>query len=198
METPAGSTPSPSSTGFAGLLASLTSTAGSADREPAWSDGDLGEDVVTLSHERALRNHGGYTPGEGFDGRDPPADDGDKAPPAAQMEDNAVPRVSAAPDSPVSPELRTASVTIRLSNSESAQLRQRAAEAGMTVSAYLRSCVLEADALRALVKEALAELKTAAGPEGATPPVRRRWRWWFGRREKRREAVQTPAGIGPS
>ena len=42
-------------------------------------------------------------------------------------------------------ELRTASVTIRLSTAECARLHQRAAEAGLTVSAYLRSCMLEAE-----------------------------------------------------
>jgi hypothetical protein len=56
-------------------------------------------------------------------------------------------------------ERRAASVTIRLSIAECARLRQRAAEAGLTVSAYLRSCVLEADALRAQVKQALAEMR---------------------------------------
>ena len=61
-------------------------------------------------------------------------------------------------------DLRTASVTIRLSKAECARLHQRAAEAGLTVSAYLRSCALEAEALRAQVKLALAELK--AGTEG--------------------------------
>jgi len=37
---------------------------------------------------------------------------------------------------------------------------QAGREAGLTVSAYLRSCTFEAEALRAQVKEALAELRT--------------------------------------
>jgi hypothetical protein len=61
-------------------------------------------------------------------------------------------------------DLRSASVTIRLSRTECARLHQRAAEAGLTVSAYLRSCAVEAEALRAQVKQALAEMK--AGNEG--------------------------------
>jgi hypothetical protein len=61
-------------------------------------------------------------------------------------------------------DLRSASVTIRLSRSECARLHQRATEAGLTVSAYLRSCAVEAEALRAQVKQALAELKTGSKP----------------------------------
>lgn len=65
--------------------------------------------------------------------------------------------------------LKSASVTIRLSEVESAQLRQRAAEAGLTVSAYLRSCTFEAESLRAQVKEALAQLRPApSSPDGAS------------------------------
>ena len=53
-----------------------------------------------------------------------------------------------------------------MSEVESAQLRQRAAEAGLTISAYLRSCTFEAESLRAQVKETLAQLRA--------PSVRRR------------------------
>jgi len=56
---------------------------------------------------------------------------------------------------------KSASITIRLSNPECAQIHQRAAAAGPTVSAYLRSCILEAESLRAQVKEALAQLCSA-------------------------------------
>jgi hypothetical protein len=70
-----------------------------------------------------------------------------------------------------------------MSKAECARLHRRAAEAGLTVSAYLRSCVLEADALRAQVKQALAELKAGSNgtvvskgtshPSGkAAPPTR--------------------------
>jgi hypothetical protein len=54
---------------------------------------------------------------------------------------------------------RSASVTLRLSAAECAQLKQRAAEAGLTLSAYVRSCTFEAEALRAQVKQALKELR---------------------------------------
>jgi hypothetical protein len=66
--------------------------------------------------------------------------------------------------------LKRASITIRLSRSESAQLHQRAAEAGLTVSAYLRSCTFEVESLRAQVKETLAQLRSAtANPPPAQP-----------------------------
>ena len=58
-------------------------------------------------------------------------------------------------------DLKCASITIRLSEAECAQLRQRAAEAGLTISAYLRSCTFEAESLRALVRDTMAQLRTA-------------------------------------
>jgi predicted DNA binding CopG/RHH family protein len=57
--------------------------------------------------------------------------------------------------------LKEASVTIRMSKAECAQLHRRAAEAGLTVSAYLRSCTFEAESLREMVKETLAQLRSA-------------------------------------
>jgi predicted DNA binding CopG/RHH family protein len=86
--------------------------------------------------------------------------------------------------------LKSASITIRLSEAESAQLRKRAAEAGLTISAYLRSCTFEAESLRALVKDTLAQLRSdPSKAEGsasnrtaandASRPIRRSWlqRW---------------------
>jgi hypothetical protein len=58
-------------------------------------------------------------------------------------------------------DLKCASITIRLSEAECAQLRQRAAEAGLTISAYLRSCTFEAESLRALVRDTMAQLRQA-------------------------------------
>ena len=84
--------------------------------------------------------------------------------------------------------LKCASITIRLSTAESAQLRNRAAEAGLTVSAYLRSCTFEAESLRALVKDTLAQLRSDSSEsgrsrtkQGASASVRRSWlAWLFG------------------
>jgi len=58
-----------------------------------------------------------------------------------------------------------------MSQEEAAQLHLRAAEAGLTVSAYLRSCTFEAESLRALVKDTMAQLRAsaAAGKQPAAP-----------------------------
>lgn len=64
--------------------------------------------------------------------------------------------------------LKKSSITIRMSEEECEQLHQRAAEAGVTVSAYLRSCTFEAEALRSQVKEVLSKLTAT---EEAKPTV---------------------------
>jgi hypothetical protein len=71
--------------------------------------------------------------------------------------------------------LKDASITIRMSREECDQLHRRAAEAGLTVSAYLRSCTFEAESLRALVKDTMAQLKAAKSTEKPMPhpPARR-------------------------
>jgi hypothetical protein len=56
-------------------------------------------------------------------------------------------------------EQRRTIVSVRLSEQESDKLRQRAAESGISVSAYMRSCVLDADHLRDQVKRALEEMR---------------------------------------
>ncbi|WP_263355545.1 plasmid mobilization protein [Acidicapsa ligni] len=70
---------------------------------------------------------------------------------------------------------RTTAVSARLSLEESIRLRSRAAESGMSVPAYLRSCVLEADELRTQVKQALIAMRAqsleSAPRQLATPPV---------------------------
>ena len=177
FENPAKSAPAPD---FAGLLASLTAPRkADSGRDSSWNDGALSDDVVTLSYEQALRNHARYR----MDERDIP-----RTPVETGRETHAV-ELALASEMPqqvhVERELRTASVTIRLSAAECARLHQRATEAGLTVSAYLRSCVLEADALRKQVKDALAEMKTAAVIESAPALARRSWPQWMGRISKR-------------
>jgi hypothetical protein len=158
MEQTTEHSPSPSSSDFAGLLASLTSTAKEEiESASTWNEDQLGDDVVTLSYERALRNHARYRPGDSRDLRAP----GTFSAAATKNRAGLAERASAVPKSASDCDRRTASVTIRLSDAECVLLRERAAEAGLTVSAYLRSCVLEVDALRAQVKEALEEMRNA-------------------------------------
>ena len=165
---------------------------------PGWSDDGLEDDVATLSYERALRAHARYR------NPDPLAQDADPGPnrfdeplPAAPAIPRAANRSIASPESgtifdPIAnPEaaadrfqsrqfernLKSASITIRLSKVECAQLHKRAADAGLTVSAYLRSCTFEAESLRAMVKDTLAQLRSAkAEAKPVDPePVRRSW-----------------------
>lgn len=79
--------------------------------------------------------------------------------------------------------LLRASVTIRMSEAECEQLHRRAAEAGVTISSYLRSCTFEAEALRAQVKETLAQLRAINQPMknasiAAEQGTRQKRAWW--------------------
>jgi hypothetical protein len=184
-----------------GLLAALAAPASAAaDRPPAWNDDGLADDVATLSYERALRTHARYKAADPSDrSLTQPPDPGtpgipeafpvEAAPGAETATSQVVPDSSAdaepgathglltAPDR----NLKCASITIRLSNAESEQLRKRAAEAGLTVSAYLRSCTFEAESLRALVKDTLAQLRSdpSKGDQAAFAPDRRSWLQWL-------------------
>jgi hypothetical protein len=200
MEQQPGLPPSPNAPSFAGLLASFAAPlSAAASRAPAWNDEALEDDVATLSYERALRAHARYrseTPGEdalplgaisssiggrdGFPGafgsageiRNPTAD----APTRAKIAADATQVQSSA----LQKNLKSTSITIRMSSAECAQLRIRAAEAGLTVSAYLRSCTFEAESLRAQVKEVMAQLRAGESREKpqVSVAVRRSWLHW--------------------
>ena len=189
------SAPTQRASSFAGLLAALSDPV--SKRVPAWNDDDLEDDVMTLSYERALQAHARYRPVDA-DTRPPEhAEDGESirirevgTEEIAQGEDAAFPeRLQASPtviqphSAPASSRarnLKCASITIRLSQVECAQLRTRAAEAGLSISAYLRSCTFEAEALRAEVKQTLAQLRTSENsvkPQDSTP-AKRSWFHW--------------------
>jgi hypothetical protein len=75
--------------------------------------------------------------------------------------------------------LKDSSITIRMSKAECVQLHRRAAEAGLTVSAYLRSCTFEAESLRTMVKDTLAQLRSVAAqakPAPSAPALHSRFR----------------------
>jgi mobilization protein NikA len=73
----------------------------------------------------------------------------------------------ARPDSEL--ERKQAIVSMRLSDTELQRLRDRAAESGMSVSGYMRSCVLDAEHLRLQVKEALAEMRASMAQQTPLP-----------------------------
>ncbi len=54
-------------------------------------------------------------------------------------------------------ERRTTALSLRISSAEHALLKQRAAEANVSVSSYLRNCVLDVEGLRAQLARTLAE-----------------------------------------
>jgi len=71
------------------------------------------------------------------------------------------------------PSNRVVSLSVRLAAEECALVRSRAAEARLSVSAYLRQCVLDVDAMRIFVEKISTELQSsaAAGPQYASEPV---------------------------
>jgi hypothetical protein len=188
------------SSSFAGLLAALTSPA--ANSSSKWNDDDVGDDVATLSYERALRAHARYKSAESGDWAltEPTSPEvcqtcgahkSDRVCSAQtagpEGNEDADPKPARVP-SPMMFEgnKKSASITIRMSKAECNQLKKRAAEARLTISAYLRSCTFEAEALRAEVKQALAELRLAKTPQAAPSPVKPRVRLklsrpWFDR-----------------
>lgn len=172
---------------FAGLLAALTAAKPEKPQDPPADFDGLQEDVATLSYERALHTHARYKPAAATWRPSSPAGPAARssAPPsrlglpsqspagAHAASGGKKPAVAAPPkfEAGLEQNRKRASVTIRMSKAECARLHQRAAEAGMTVSAYLRSCTFEAEELRARVKEALAEIR-AGQP---APPARAGW-----------------------
>ena len=176
--------PSPTSTSFASLLAALAAPA--PKPAPAWSEDELSDDVATLSYERALRAHARYKPPQTGDWlRQPaayepiPVQDAPPAPAAAVAPKPASPTADWHAEAECQSVLfrgldqdkKCASITIRLSQAECVQLRRRAAEAGLTVSAYLRSCTFEAEALRRQVKDTLIELRKATAVQKQPSPL---------------------------
>lgn len=154
--------------GFASLLANLT--APQPSQAPRWED-ELEDDVATLSYEQALKANARYRPQ--VDMPMPPASETPTGAAQREVEMSAAHFPSQLPR----PELKVASITIRMSHAESEQLRQRAATAGLTVSAYLRSCTLEAEHLREMVKQTMAELKTATEKQKQIQMKAPRGRW---------------------
>lgn len=128
--------------------------------------GGLEDDVATLSYDQALRVHGRYRPAAAPPPRLVPA------PPATEASKRPEPAVFAAAG--LAHARRSASVTVRLSHGESERLRQRAAESGLTLSDYMRSCVLEVEQLRGQVKETLTALRSCQQNQNTTSRVR----WW--------------------
>lgn len=75
---------------------------------------------------------------------------------------------------------RQVAISIRLADSERALIRARAAEAGVTVSAYVRQCALEVEQLRAQVQQRLETIgRKAPAPSQAQGVFARLLRRFF-------------------
>jgi hypothetical protein len=198
MQQTAAAPPPSAAPSFAGLLAALTTPV----PKTAWNTDDLADDVATLSYEHALRTHARYKSADAGDWSFAQADDlATTKTREAPQDDSATPAQTpslwAGPGWREEAETKTAhdfstmlerdkkcaSITIRLSKPECDQLRRRAAQAGLTVSAYLRSCTFEAETLRAQVKDVLTELRTAtsAGKQCTSAAASRSWFGWLRR-----------------
>jgi predicted DNA binding CopG/RHH family protein len=168
---------------FAGVLASL----GVRPKSPAlpWDD-QLADDVATISYEQALRSHSRRDRSEieVCELRHDPSGAETALPETVSAtEDSATFFAPARNQASPKGRMKSASITIRLSEDECAQLRRRASEAGITVSAYLRSCAFEVETLRAQVKEAIAQMRAASPVVAAAPAPSKhpadtgRWNW---------------------
>lgn len=183
---------SPATPSFAGLLAALAAPAEKpevrdearrqASAKSSWADDGLEDDIATLSYEHALKAHARYRTtvrpmAESVEQESQVERTAESARAASCREVGSEKETVRAVRRPFEQTLKSASITIRLSKVECEQLHRRAADAGLTVSAYLRSCTFEAESLRAMVKDTLAELRLAkaqARPADPEPP-RRSW-----------------------
>jgi len=175
MPHPAQVAPHKARNSFGDLLASFTSKL----QSDGWDDSALEDDVTTISYEQALRSaRRSRMPQEVSD--PVPSDDGQ----TGKVLGTSPHKTRSHPEK----KHKGASITIRVTSEEHSQLHERAAAAQVSVSAYLRSCIFEAEALRAEVKEALEKIQmgqsaaNSSNPDGTGRP---RWRffraWWPGR-----------------
>lgn len=186
MASSAAAAPSGGAQTFAALLAEFA--APEKKFPPARDLDGLAADVATLSYESALRAQARYRAFSGSLPAASPVGAEISSPAALPFEPDERARACSGNESfstaPAPREkLRCASITVRLSPAENGLLRQRAAEAGLTVSAYLRSCTFEVESLRTQVKATLAQLRQSqAKAQAAEPrPARRipRWLGWW-------------------
>jgi len=185
------------SSSFAGLLAALASPV--EERGRGLDDG-LADDIAELSYESELRHSARLGEPSASDGTTVRRAGGTDSDPGVSSTGSATASAASQPgaarglasdrraeafSSAEEPGTRKDRITLRLSRSEVVQLRARAAESGLTVSAYLRTCILEVESLRALVKGALAQMRApetcdpaqaAPAPAQAGAPAAHRWR----------------------
>ncbi len=141
-----------SASSFASLFKSFSGPAKNIDE--TWDDTALLDDVATISYEQALRSNR----------RVPPV----AALHTSETQSTQVSTTKRQGSAAREKKRKSSSITIRLTEEEEIQLHERAAAAQLSVSAYLRSCIFEAESLRAQVKEALSQIRAATdSPQGS-------------------------------
>jgi hypothetical protein len=165
--------------------------ASSSPAASAVGDG-LEDDIATISYEKILRSQTRKRPAASVK---PPSPKPPAMRPQQTTRKQPVPIHIAkrTPEAVPAParrsHLRSARVTVRLTAEEHTQLQERAASADISASAYMRSCLVDAEALRAQVRQALEQFRAASGvpaettPPAAQPPARRPGLFarWFSR-----------------
>lgn len=148
MQTSTAFAPSPNADSFAAFLAKLTEQPASEaahDLDDVLEIGESADEISALSYEYALR-----------------------MPVKKQVESVPVSTPDASPAtgktaiSLVATEKRKIRTSICLTTWENALLRQRAEENSLSVSAYVRACVFEVEALRTQVKQMMAQVRAAS------------------------------------
>ena len=150
------SAPSSGAASFASFLAGLAAPETSPDE---WNTNGLADDVTAISYEQALRRQ---SPEGTLTAVATRAEQSQMRSQAAELLAVKKAKGSLASTQNRADGRKSASITIRLSQAECAQLHERAAAAGLSISAYLRSCTLEVETLRTQVKEALAHFNAVA------------------------------------
>ena len=146
---------------FASALAGFTASSRPAATVPG--DG-LEDDIATISYEKAVRNQPHKRVARNSS---PKPSSARKQPVSIHIAQKPAPAPPAAP----SAHRRSSSVTVRLTAAEHAQLRERATVAGISASAYLRSCLIDAEDLRAQVRNALEQFRAGATPAPQATPA---------------------------
>jgi hypothetical protein len=157
MQAPAAAPPSPTTRSFAGLLADYA--APEKKFPPARDLDGLADDIATLSYEHALRTHARYHAAVVLAAPElhqQPSLFTSQAPPEPGPE-------------PAANVRKCASITVRLTSEENDRLRGRAAEAGISISAYLRACAFEVESLRAEVKQTISQLRRTETQSAPAP-----------------------------
>jgi hypothetical protein len=167
--------PAGNKSSFASFLASFTGRM----QDDEWDDSALAQDVATISYEQAL----GAARREGS----PHARADSVLEQEASLVSTADSGRSAGIRANPSRKPKSASITLRVTAEEQLLLHERSEAAHLSVSAYLRSCIFEAEALRSQVKDALAEMQSASSQRQSSPesgerlrgsPINLARRWW--------------------